>query len=259
MTRKYISGTLFEDIYSLYSLDEKLRAVFLKYLCNVEQRIRSLLSYAFCETYSINQADYLTITNYNNNAQYSSQIAKLIKMLTYEANTNMEHEYVVYQRKTYGNVPLFVITKTLTIGQLSKMYSFLPTKIQAKITTRIPKVSEKTLSQFLKVITIYRNICAHNERLFSHKSRYEIPDTDMHIKLSIPKTGNHFSYGKKDLFSVIIIFKYLLSKDDFKSFKRELRSALQWFHKASPNTSMVSLYAAMGFPRNWERITRFKI
>ena len=29
----------------------------------------------------------------------------------------------------------------------------------------------------MKVLTLYRNVCAHNERLFSYKSRFDIPDT----------------------------------------------------------------------------------
>lgn len=257
MTRKYISGTSFEDIYALYIFDEKLRSIFFKYLCNVEQRIRSLLSYAFCDTYSNNQSDYLNPNNYNNTPKFSTGISKLIKVLSSEAITNTENAYVVYQRNTYGNVPLWVITKTLTMGQLSKMYSFLPTTIQAKISTHFPSVSEKNLSQMMKVITVYRNLCAHNERLFCHKCRYEIPDTKLHDKLKIPKTGNHYNLGKSDLFSVVIVFKYLLSSEDFKEFKKEISSAISIFQKQSPNTQMNDLLNKMGFPNNWKSINRY--
>ena len=258
MTRKYISGASFEDIYALYIFDEKLRSIVLKYLCNVEQRIRSLLSYAFCGTYSNNQSDYLNPNNYNNIPKFSAGISKLIRVLSNEAITNTEHTYVVYQRNTYGNVPLWVITKTLTMGQLSKMYSFLPTAIQAKISIHFQGISEKNLSQMMKVITVYRNLCAHNERLFCHKCRYEIPDTRLHDKLKISKTGSHYNLGKRDLFSVVIVLKYLLLPEDFKEFKKEVNSVITIFQKQSPNTQISDLMSKMGFPNNWKNVGKYK-
>lgn len=55
MTRKYYEGTTFEDIVALYNFDEKLRALLFRNLCHVEQKLRSLISYHFCDTYSENQ------------------------------------------------------------------------------------------------------------------------------------------------------------------------------------------------------------
>lgn len=49
MTRVYIKNTTFEDVYALYQFDDQLRELFLKYLCQIEMKVRSLLSYAFCE------------------------------------------------------------------------------------------------------------------------------------------------------------------------------------------------------------------
>ena len=59
MTRKYREGTTFEDIVALYEFDEKLRALIFQYLCHFEQKMGSLISYHFCDTYSERQEDYL--------------------------------------------------------------------------------------------------------------------------------------------------------------------------------------------------------
>lgn len=127
MTRKYREGTTFEDIVALYEFDEKLRALIFQYLCHFEQKMRSLISYHFCDTYSERQEDYLDVAHYDNSGATKKKIAGLIAILDREAKKNTDHEYVVYQRKTYGNVPMWVIMKTLTFGQMSKMYSFLTT------------------------------------------------------------------------------------------------------------------------------------
>lgn len=182
MTRKYREGTTFEDIVALYEFDEKLRALIFQYLCHFEQKMRSLISYHFCDTYSERQEDYLDAAHYDNSGATKKKIAGLIAILDREAKKNTDHEYVVYQRKTYGNVPMWVIMKTLTFGQMSKMYSFLTTSMKTKISIHFEHVSEKELIQYMKVLTLYRNVCAHNERLFSYKSRFDIPDTVLHKK-----------------------------------------------------------------------------
>lgn len=146
MTRKYREGTTFEDIVALYEFDEKLRALIFQYLCHFEQKMRSLISYHFCDTYSERQEDYLDAAHYDNSGTTKKKIAGLIAILDREAKKNTDHEYVVYQRKTYGNVPMWVIMKTLTFGQMSKMYSFLTTSMKTKISIHFEHVSEKERS-----------------------------------------------------------------------------------------------------------------
>lgn len=198
MTRLYLPGTTFEDILALYYFDKSLRELFFRYLCNIEQKMRSFISYSFSESYSPNESEYLNASNYNNSKRNTAGIQKLIQMLAIEARTNTNHPYVVYQRTTYNQVPLWVMVNTLTFGQLSKMYSFLKTSIQSKISRSFNHVSEKELGQYLKSLTHFRNVCAHNERLFSFRCRLDIPDTAMHRKLGIPQKGTQYIKGKSD-------------------------------------------------------------
>ena len=67
--------------------------------------MRSLISYHFCDTYSEKQEDYLNAVHYNNSGANKKKIAALIAILDREAKKSTDHAYVVYQRKTYGNVP----------------------------------------------------------------------------------------------------------------------------------------------------------
>lgn len=66
MTRIYEVGTRFEDIVALYDFDENLRSLIFQYICHIEQKLRSLISYTFCETYSENQTAYLREFFFNN-------------------------------------------------------------------------------------------------------------------------------------------------------------------------------------------------
>ena len=125
-TRKYINDASFEDIVALYEFDEELRGIFFKYLCRVERRMRSSISYHFCQKHGERQEEYLNAANYNNLPQYEKGIMKLLKMLDVMAKQNKDHEYLTYQRNKYHNIPLWVIMNTLTFGQISKMFEFLP-------------------------------------------------------------------------------------------------------------------------------------
>lgn len=256
--RTYLPDTTFEDIVNLYNFDEALRLLIFRYICHVEQKIRSQISYYFCEKYSSSQNDYLDPNNYNYSKRNKSGISKLIQILTYNANRSLAHDYIIYQRKKYQNVPLWAIVNTLTIGQISKMYSYMQSDIQSKISHCYPAVNERELKQHLKVITDFRNVCAHNERLFLYHSHTDIPDTVLHKKLCVPKTGSHYSVGKNDLFAIVIALRYLLLKEDFKQFYRQLKTIISSYQKQSSQNNTKKLLENMGFHSTWDTILRYK-
>lgn len=259
MTRVYIVNTTFEDIYALYQFDNQLRELFFQYLCQIEKRMHSLISYAFCEQYGELQNAYLNPENYNYSIRNQNGVNKLISIMERLANRNINYEYLVYQRRIYHNVPLWVLINALTFGQLSKMYSFLPFHIQSNISRQFTRVNERELEQYLKVLVLYRNIGAHNERLFSHKVYSEIPNTILHQKLGIAQNGTQYVYGKKDLFGVVIAFRYLLPKEQFINFKHVLTKQIEKYLSQSQRISESKLLELMGFPQNWKMITRYKV
>ena len=111
----------------------------------------------------------------------------------------------------------------------------------------------------MKVLTLYRNVCAHNERLFSYKSRFDITDTALHRKMNISKNGNKYECGKNDLFSIVIAFRMLLAKEDFIEFKKSLTQIINQYMKRTNNLSQTLFLQAMGLPENWKNISIYKL
>ena len=257
-TKKYKDGTTFEDIVALYKFDENLRELFLKYILQFERHIRSLLSYYFCEKYGENQSHYLNPICFMNDPRRRNDVIRLIKELDRLANHNTDYPYINHQRVTYGNVPLWVLAGGLSFGTLSKFYAIITPDLRVKISKNFDGVNEKQLEQYLSVMTKFRNVCAHNERLFSYQTRNDIPDTVLHRKLAIPQKGTQFVYGKRDLFAVVIAFRYLLPDSDFNKFKQRLSRILQHYLDSSAALNVDELYRLMGFPMNWQKITGFK-
>lgn len=257
-TKKYLDGTQFEDIVALYHFDENLRELFLKYILKIERHIRALLSYHFTEKYGEQQSEYLNPANYAMSRKNADGINRLVSALGKLANHNSDYPYINHQRQAYGNVPLWVLFNGVTFGSLSKFYGFTTQDIQSKVAKNFDKVNQKQLEQFLSVITKYRNVCAHGERLFSYQTRNDIPDTALHGKLGIPKNGTQYIMGKHDLFAVVITFRYLLPREDFTRFKASLTSVIQHYLRSPGAMSDIDLYRYMGFPSNWKKLTAYK-
>lgn len=254
----YKDGTAFEELVSLYEFDEALRELFLHYLLHIERHVRSLLSYYFTEKYGEAQSAYLLKTNYNYVRKHQQGIDRLVHELQ-KLTLTTQHSYIAYQQNTYHNVPLWVLVNALTFGTLSKMYFFFPFDLQSKVSKNFAHVNEKQLGQFLAVMTKFRNVCAHNERLFSYRSKDAIPDMELHAKLGIPKGRGLYQCGKNDLFAVVIAFRYLLPKQEFLVFKRALTTQIDNFLKSTTHISEEELLHAMGFPANWKKISLYRI
>lgn len=257
-TKKYRDGTTFEDVVALYKFDENLRELFLKYILRVERHLRSLLSYYFSKKHGEQQIHYLHPTNYSSNRRDQAAVNRLIQKLSELVLRNQDYPYLNHHRDTYHNIPLWVLMNAVTFGSLSKFYALMTHDLQAKVAQNFAGVNERQLEQYLNVITKFRNVCAHNERLFSYQTYSDIPDTTLHQKLGIPQTGTQYVYGKRDLFALVIALRYLLPNEDFKKFKQQLVQIIRHYFKQSSALTESELLGYMGFPENWGKITVYR-
>ena len=257
-TKKYKAGTSFEEIVSLYKFDAELRELFFKYLLQIERQMRSLMSYYFTEMYGAEQKQYLDANNYNNTKRNHATIVKLIATLK-RATTTTDYTYINYYRKTYGEIPLWVLANVLTFGNLSKMFRVFPQSLKSKVSKNFEPLNQHQMEQFLSVLTKYRNVCAHGERLFTYRTVDAIADTPLHKKLSLPQSGNQYEKGKQVLFAVVFAFRYILAGKDFLEFKRKLIKEIDRVNREVEHISETELLNKMGFPENWKNITRYHL
>lgn len=255
---KYLRGVTFEEIVNLYYFDEEMRSLFLKYILHVERQIKSLLSYHFCEKYGDNQSQYLNTNNYNNTPNNAQGVSRLISCLQKAITLPSNYPYIVHHVNAYGNVPLWVAMNAITFGNVAAMYQYATSDVRTKVSQNYSKVSEAELHQFIRIIASCRNVCAHGERLFTFHSKLSGPNTDLHSKLGIPMKSGTYINGKHDLFAVVIALKYLIPDDEFKEFKRKLKSLIAKVSKGCPHLPEKELLNYMGFPGNWEKLTRYK-
>lgn len=250
-TRCYRDGTKLEDILALYRFDANLRELTFHYLLEIEQQIRSVLGYAFCERFGAEQEHYLDARSYNGDtAKKRMQVQKLIeRYLRPLLERKTQYPYIEHQKQIYGNVPLWVLVKALTFGTLSKMYELAVSEVQSDISREFPELDERQLGQFLNYLTDYRNLCAHNERLFSHRcAQKDIPDMPVHKQLPLPRKGNTYQQGKRDYLAVMIAFRYLLKEEDYRVYLETLKALLDNFCRTENAVSRERILSEMGIP-----------
>jgi len=260
-TKNYQDGTAFRDLMAIYRFDEQLRELTLRYLLHIERHIRSALSYAFCDNFGDLQAAYLDPQNYDiSTAAKKSEVHILIqKFLRPLIDKPTQYPYIEHHKVKHQNVPLWVLINALTFGTVSKMYKYSKPQVQSAISKEFDAIKEAQLRQMLEVLTDFRNVCAHNERLFTHRcAKHDIPDLLLHKKLAIPKTGQQYVCGKRDYFAVTLTFRYLLPNIEFLTYKKQLSKLLDELCKSTQQILPAAVLDMMGLPANWKKVTAYK-
>lgn len=148
-----------------------------------------------------------------------------------DINLEIEYQYkssnkmIIHYLDTYQYIPLWVLVRILSFGKISKFYSLMKQKEQNAISRKYHlKIPEFKI--YLQNLTLIRNICAHDEKLYDIKVRSRIFPTCYHEKLNIKK-NNKYQHATRDLFSIIIILKMLLEKEQFDNFYRTIIEDIQ--------------------------------
>ena len=252
----YKPHTTIDDIYALYEFDNDLRALVLRYVFIIENHIKSLMSYAFCKEHGDFQQAYLDVTKYTYNSLTQNGVNELVNRLSRIIGGDMSrHSYIAHHAQVHHNIPLWVLLKALTLGTVSKMYNFFPQNIQQSVSKEFDYVDESDLTRMIDMLSRFRNVCAHNERLYDYRYRKRhISDMDVHGILGIPKAKGIYQKGKNDLFAVVIIFKYLLRTEDVERFVDSLERLFEALFSKTRRIQEAQLLKQMGFPHNWKAI-----
>ena len=249
----YLPGTAFEELLALYKCDENLRQLFFKYMLRVEIHIRSLIAYAFTERFGAQQSAYLSRGNYDTEGPNAKEIDRLIGELDYAANRADKAVYVRHHRERYDNVPLWVLFKTLSLGTLIRFLRCCIPEIRVEVASHFPDLREKTLCRMLDLMQDFRNVCAHNDCLYSYHSPDAIPM--MPAVRRIMGNARPDTFCGCDLFALLTVFRYLLEDADFVRCTDAVARIVDHFDAQCVTVGGAKVLAAMGFPAHWASLT----
>lgn len=190
----YLEGVEFQWVYDLFMFDRDLRFVTFKYLTRAEAVMRTAVAYAFCHHHPeqsayLNRtnfcawADYLVPEHFNGDKreQHDNNLNRLLGTLHGKVSIRENTpEYIRHYIRKYSTVPLWVLSNDLTFGNIVNFYQLMKEDDRREVCAIIARVSkrdkesrghltERKLLRASKLLNAFRNICAHDERLYCTK------------------------------------------------------------------------------------------
>ncbi len=249
--KTFVKGSTFKELYALFLFDRSMRNIIFKYLLIIENQLKSITSYQLSKKYGYQEKDYLNPKNFTEDRSKIRRVKDLIEKMKRQVRINgTKHNATLHYIKNYGYVPMWVLVKVLSFGIVCELYSVLKKEDQIEIAS-VFNVSTEYLEDFLPILANYRNLCAHEDIMFDHKTEKVIPDTEYHEKLNIFKMDDEYIYGKNDIFAVIIMLKYLLRKDDFRIMLKEIDYEKELLDSRIDSIPIEKILDRMGIPKNY--------
>ena len=150
-----------------------------------------------------------------------------------------------------GEVPVWAVVEVLSFGTLSKIIKNLKTGAGSSYSTlaanyqykskkgNLVKPSQKMLTSWIQGVSVLRNMCAHNSRIYNRTihTTPEILDTDKVTPLPV----------HNGLYQILLAMKYLRSSNE------EWTVFVDAFDKLIQNNIGVISLAAMNLPTDWKK------
>ena len=250
--RKFVKGTTFEELYSAFLFDRNLRNILFKNLLVVENNIKSIISYQLSKKYGYTEKDYLNPKNFTSDLKENRRVEDVLNKIKRQIRINGEKHTATFHYITkYHYVPLWILVKVLSFGLINELYGILKEEDKNEIAS-IYNISSDDFKIYLQLLSNYRNLCAHEDIVFEHRTQNYINDTIYHSKLNLRQNEfGEYIQGKRDLFAVIIMLKRLLQKDRFAECMLEIDTILNRFDNNVETIKNDKLLSKMGFPKNY--------
>ncbi len=250
----FIDGSSFDELYALFCFDRNIRNVMFKYLLIVENNLKSIFSYHLSGKYGYKEKEYLKMSNFVTDISKRRQVADVINKMKRQIKTNAkQHTATLHYLTNYGYIPMWILVKVLSFGLISELFMILKPEDQKEI-AKYYKMDAYDMTVFLPIMSNYRNLCAHEDMLYTYRTQRSIPNNIYHHKLNIPKIDEEYVYGKNDLFSLVLMFKFMLSKEDFKLLVYELGYEVDLLDNKLNSIEIDKVLDKIGFPTNWKNI-----
>jgi len=244
---KFISGVSFLDIENLMTIDMNLRTVFNSELQKFELSLKSNLAYITGITDKFIHYDPQFLSPNRNSTEYEIWLEKFQQDIFYARNMDLaKHMSQKYQNK----YPIWIAVEIMSFGTLTKFYALLTDNHKNEINT-VYKINNRSL--FKSMINNFReirNICAHNMRLWNHKTKFIIPKVSLEVGfdqdvIHINKVMKNSVYR-----SLVLLISINERIDGNKKARIEFKKLINRFEFGSK----FNLLNQFGVPENWKSL-----
>lgn len=235
---KFIKGTNFEHVISLYTFDRKLRLLIFDALERVEVALRTKMVY-----YISNELNdwwwYEDSKCFFKQDFFKNALDDIDKDLSRTKEFFIESHYNDYGVE--DRPPCYKTFEILSLGTLSKIYSNLKNELECKkrIAVEFDLPNVNFCVSWMNTFNVIRNICAHHSRLWNR---------NIHIPpKSLSKPESIFIKIPNDVISLYYSLSCILYVLNKISPGHSIKDKL--VHLFDNNTERLN---EMGFPKDWQ-------
>lgn len=247
----YKEGATFEEIYSLFEFDKKLRVLTFSLLQDIESELKTIVAYRIAEKYGHTEIDYLNRLNYIPGKRYSDgyKIDKLIKKFENIISDNTQP--FKHYREKHGHCPPWILLKGATFGNLINFIKLQKSEVKKQIVadffglTKISIENNQYLVNFfmetLYVLLKFRNRVAHGGRLYNYVPQDCKVDyiEQIHKPVGITEELYRKNFGRNDWNLILIFISCMQNKASKNNFESELLSLLNSYVGNSSHSSFI--------------------
>ena len=157
--------TEFDEVYSLYVFDRRLRVLLLEAIERVEIALRTHWAQVLAEKYGSHA--YLSEDIFYRKNVYANCITSLDEELQRSKETFVKHYQSKYTEPS--RPPIWAIAELLTLGGLSKWIENINARQDRQAIAARFQLDEVVVRAFAHHLTHIRNICAHHGRVWNRK------------------------------------------------------------------------------------------
>lgn len=214
---RYKAGATLDEVYALFVMDRRLRAVLFRHIALAEGVLKSVSCYEFCSRHQEDNEAYLDPASYRTDRRYRNMVVKFINDVNVMLGRDPKRppsftkDYLDHYKDMHDNVPLWVTMNSLSLGQAFKFYTFLDESTRFAIAQRFQemhreargdrarRITHESLRKSYDHIKDFRNICAHDERLFcarvdkSKSTNFRRLMADMYAVLTVDQCDSLYS------------------------------------------------------------------
>ena len=250
--KKFVKGATFDELYAIFMFDRELRNILFKNLLIIENNIKSIISYKLSIKYGYKEKNYLKESNFTTDNKDKRRVSDVINKMKRQIRVNSQnHSATLHYITNYGYIPLWVLVKVLSFGLINELYGILKPEDQKEIAD-LYGIEMEDMEIYLSLLANYRNLCAHEDIVFDHRTQKYISNTKYHNELKIKQDEfGEYVKGKNDIFALIIILKQMLTKDEFMHMMDEINLKLQDLTWQIKSVKINKIYDTLGFPENY--------
>lgn len=232
----YQPGTSLEQIHALYDFDRKLTRILMFALEDIEETLKTRISYTLTSAFPSEPLIYLQPSVYRDPNEFLKFQSRFLKAV----NDNKNLPFVSHHIQEYnGQLPMWVAVEIMTMGNLHAIYRNLKAPYQ-KALARVYGTGPTQLLSWIQNLTYTRNHLAHYMRVYDFNfGRTPAQCTRHHI----------YKVTTNRIFDQIYLMSFMYSDpEEWNSYVLpELKKLLAAY------AASIDL-AAIGFPQNWEDI-----